>query len=90
MTFEQEIAAIKTEHFSALAKREVILIVRHDYGYQVEHWLPDGMAPTSSYDTPCEAAARALQLMGIKAPIHPQDRPEVAQIGGGDGHPPRP
>ena len=86
-----EIAAIKREHFEAIQDREVILLVKHDYGFQVEQWLPNGVAPTSDYDTAPEAAARALQLLGIKEPVRPQDWPEVAQIGG-DGRlpPPRP
>lgn len=85
-----EIDEIKRNHFQALLSRDVILIVKHDYGYQVEQWLPAGVAPTSDYDTPQEAAARALQLLGIKEPVIPQSWPEVAQIGGGSSPPPRP
>lgn len=86
-----EIDEIKSEHFNDLRHREVIMLVKHDYGYQVEHWTPTGVAPTSDYDTPQEAAARALQLMKLTEPVTPQDWPEIAQIGGdGRALPPRP
>jgi hypothetical protein len=79
---DAEIEQIKRDHFEALKSREVVMLVKHDYGWQVEHWHPDGVAPTSCYDTPHEAAARALQLLDIKEPITPQSWPEIAQIGG--------
>jgi len=85
-----EIEQIKREHFNGLLGREVILIVKHDYGYQVEQWHPDGVAPTSDYDTAPEAAARALQLLKLKEPVTPQSWPEIAQIGGPPAPPPRP
>lgn len=79
---DAEVEQIKKDHFEALRLREVVMLVKHDYGYQVEQWFPDGVAPTSDYDTPQEAAARALQLLGIKEPVKPQDWPEIAQMGG--------
>lgn len=85
-----EIDDIKREHFAALQTREVIMLVRSDYGYQVRHWLPDGVAPTSDYDTAAEAAARACQLLKLTAPVTPQNWPEIAQIGEGGGPPPKP
>jgi hypothetical protein len=85
-----EIEQIKREHFEALLSRRVILLVMHDYGWEVEQWSPGGVAPTSGYDTPQEAAARALQLMKIKEPVVPQSWPEIAQIGGPPAPPPRP
>lgn len=88
---DAEVEQIKQQHFEAIKDRRVILIVAHDYGFQVEQWLPDGVAPTSDFDTPHEAAARACQLLGLKEPITPQNWPEVAQIGGdGRAPPPRP
>jgi hypothetical protein len=87
---DQEVAVIKQQHFNALRKREVLLIVKTDYGYEVEQWFPEGVAPTSAYDTPHEAAARALQLLKITEPITPQSWPEVAQIGGEPGDKPPP
>lgn len=85
-----EIEKIKRDHFDQLKSREVIVLVKADYGWDVEQWFPDGVAPTSSYDTPQEAAARALQLMKVKEPIKPQDWPEISEIGGSGDAPPRP
>jgi hypothetical protein len=91
---DAEIEQIKRDHFEALKPREVVMLVKADYkadyGWQVEHWLPDGVGPTSCYDTPHEAAARVLQLLDIKEPITPQSWPEIAQIGGDpNAKPPR-
>jgi len=85
-----DIEAIKMEHFRDIKGRDAILIVKGDYGWRVERWFPNGVAPSSDYDTPQEAAARACQLLKLSEPVKPQDWPEIAQIGG-DGHaaPPR-
>lgn len=73
---------IKRWHFDNLMRREVVMLVKADYGWEVRHFLATGgVAPTSSYDTPHEAAARALQLLRIKEPVAPQDKPEIAGIG---------
>lgn len=86
---DTEVDQIKRAHYDAIKSRDVILLVRSDYGWDVEHWHPDGVAPTSSYDTTAEAAARALQLLGLKEPVTPQDWPEA--IGLGQNHvPPKP
>lgn len=87
---DTEIEDIKREHFEALKSRDVILIVKADYGYQIEQWSPTGVAPSSDYDTPQEAAARACQLLGLTEPVTPQDWPEIAQIGGPPAPPPKP
>lgn len=87
---DAEVEQIKKDRFEALQHREIVMLVKHDYGYQVEQWFPDGVAPTSDYDTPNEAAARALQLLGLKEPVTPQGWPEIAQIGNDpDAKPPR-
>lgn len=86
---QDEIDQIKRQRFDALKSRDVILIVKADYGYQVEQWSAEGVAPTSDYDTPQEAAARALQLLKLTEPVTPQDHPEIAQIGGPRSPPPR-
>lgn len=86
---DSEVEQIKREHFENLRNRKVILLVRADYGWEVRQWSQDDVAPTSGYDTPQEAAARALQLMGLKKPIDPQSWPEIAQIGGAPSPPPR-
>ena len=73
--------AIKAEHVKRLVQREVFLIERTDYGWQVQWWTPGSVAPQSDYDTPHEAAARLLQLMQIKEPVIPQGWPEDVCIG---------
>lgn len=90
MTPQEEIAEIKREHFEAIKSRRVVMVVASDYGYDVEQWTPDGVAPTSTYDTAQEAGARALQLLGLKEPVKPQDWPEVIGIGPNPGPPPKP
>lgn len=75
---DQEIEEIKRDHFEVLRGREVILLVKVDYGWEVGQWFPDGVAPISRYDTPQEAGARAL---GIKELVKPQDWPEKICIG---------
>lgn len=72
---------IKDEHLASLRQREVIIIETSDYGYRVHQWTADSVMPTSDYDTPQEAAARAAQLLGIKEPVVPQNWPERACIG---------
>ena len=84
-----EIDEIKRRRFEALQGNEAILLVKGDYGWRVEQWLPNGVAPSSDYDTAQEAAARACQLLKLTEPVKPQDWPEVAQIGG-DGRAPPP
>ncbi len=83
-----EIDLIKYDHFGAMTNREVILLIRSGYGWDVGHWTKDSVAPTSNYDTPQEAAARAMQLMDITEPVVPQTWPEIAQIGGPPSPPP--
>ena len=78
---DAEVERIKDEHYANLRKRNVIMIEQSDYGYRMHQWSPDGVAPQSDYDTPHEAAARALQLLGIAEPIAPQSWPEQVQIG---------
>lgn len=86
-----EMDEIRQRNFEGLKGREVVMLIKADYGWEVAHWLASGgVAPTSSYDTPQEAAARACQLLKLTEPVKPQDWPEVAQIGGGRSPPPRP
>ena len=82
---------VRRQNIEVLAGREVVLLIKAPYGWEVGHWLASGgTAPTSGYDTPQEAAARACQLLGLKDPVTPQDWPEIAQIGDGKGPLPRP
>ena len=86
-----EMDNIRKQNFEGFKDREVVMLIKADYGWEVAHWLASGgVAPTSAYDTPQEAAARACQLLKLTEPVKPQDWPEVAQIGGdGRGMPPR-
>jgi hypothetical protein len=84
---DQEVEQIKDEHYANLCKRFVVMIERSDYGYRVHQWSPDGVAPQSDYDTPHEAAARAMQFLGIKEPVTPQDWPEQVCVGTINGQP---
>ena len=85
-----EMDDIRQENFETLKGREVVMLIKVDYGWEVAHWLASGgIAPTTGYDTPQEAAARACQMIGLKEPVKPQDWPEIAQIGG-DGRSPPP
>lgn len=87
-----ELDDTRQANFDALKGREVVLLIKADYGWEVAHWLESGgVAPTSSYDTAQEAAARACQLLKLTAPVEPQAWPEIAQIGGDSRSvPPRP
>ena len=79
MTVEPE---IRDENYASLRNRDVIVIERADYGWRIHDWKAGGgVFPSSDYDTPQEAAARALQLMGIRAPVTPQAWPEEFGIG---------
>lgn len=78
---DKEVAEIKAEHFETLKGREVIILARSDYGWDVEHWVPDGVWPNCSYDNANEAAARVLQCLDIREPITPQSWPETTHIG---------
>lgn len=86
-----EMDDIRRENFDRFKGREVVMLIKADYGWEVAHWLASGgVAPTTGYDTPQEAAARACQLLGLAEPVAPQSWPEVAQIGGnGRAAPPR-
>jgi hypothetical protein len=76
-----EINDIKEEHFDRLRNAEVFMVERTDSGrLRIEHWTPDGVAPQSDYADEYDAAARLLQLMGIKRPVYPQDWPESVRI----------
>lgn len=78
---DETIRAIKDGHYLDLVGREVFMVEGTDYGWRVQHWTKDGVAPQSDYDTPHEAAARLLQIMGIKEPVKPQDWPERVCVG---------
>lgn len=81
MTFEEEIAWIKSQHFKDF--RNVWIIEERDAQFVVHHWSPGGVGPTSSYPTLRKAAARLLQLLHT-GPVGPQTWPEEACISSAD------
>lgn len=91
---DAEIAAMRENHdrhHRAFARRRVMLIEKADGTWRVEDDTPDGVAPQSEYPTALQAAARMLQLLGLREPVKPQDWPEEVRIGRIDyeGDPPR-
>ena len=50
-------------------------------GYSVHEHTIDGVAPPYVYQTKEQAAARLLQILGIKHPVFPQNWPERVEIG---------
>jgi len=89
---DAEMEEIRRRTFEKFKDREVVILIKADYGWEVAQWLASGgVAPTSTYDTPHEAASRACQLLRLTDPVVPQNWPEIAQIGGdGRAAPPRP
>ena len=77
-----EVQNMKDEHFARIRDNEVFMVEQTSDGrWRIEHWTHDGIAPQSSYNDQYDAAARLLQLMGIKRPVHPQDWPESFCVG---------
>ena len=73
-----EMDNIRKQNFEGFKDREVVMLIKADYGWEVAHWLGSGgVAPTSAYDTPQEAAARACQLLKLTEPC------EAAGLAGG-------
>jgi hypothetical protein len=82
-----EVEQIKREIFEAIKGCKLLMVVETEDGFTVHQWHPDGVAPTSTYDTNRKAAARLLQLLHI-GPVAPQTWPETACIGTIDAAPP--
>ena len=79
---------IRDENYEAMRHSRVVAIEQVYYGWRVHTWAPDGsVGPHSDYDTPHEAAARAMQMLGIKEPVTPQNWPERIGIGEINGKP---
>lgn len=73
---------IRDENYARLRNRDVIVIERGDYGWRVHEWKASGsVAPALDYDLPEEAAARAMQIMGLTDPVTPQSWPEEIGLG---------
>lgn len=77
---DAELENIKDEHIDRFRKAEVFMIERTAEGFMVQHWTKDGVAPQSMYADAYDAAARLLQIMDIKRPVHPQDWPEEVRV----------
>lgn len=87
MTFEEEIAQIKAEHFGKFKDSRCVWIIEERGAVFIVHcwhgfdWVNGvGVGPTSSYPTLRKAAARLLQLLHIGA-VAPQTWPESVGIG---------
>ena len=76
-----DIEAMQREHEERLRTTHRWLIAETADGFEVHEWTDDGVAPWAEKSTKEEAAARLLQLMGIKHAIMPQAYPERVQIG---------
>lgn len=81
MTFEEEIAIMKAEHFALFSgSRRVWILEERGAEFIIHQWSPGGVGPTSSYPTLRKATARLLQLLRV-GPVAPQTWPEEVQIG---------
>lgn len=78
---DHEIAEIVAEHQAAWAEKRRWVVVQEPNGFTVHEHMADSVSPTSRYSTVELAAARLLQLLGIKKSIAPQDHPETVCIG---------
>ena len=76
-----DIAQMQQRHEERLRKTRRWVIAETDEGFEVHQWTEDGVAPWATYPVPEAAAARLLQLMGIKHAIVPQAYPESVCIG---------
>ena len=75
------IPTMQRAHEERLRETRRWLIAEINGGFEVHEWTHDGVAPWSFYPVPEAAAARLLQLMGIKHAIVPQSYPEEVCIG---------
>jgi hypothetical protein len=76
-----DIVAMQRLHEERLRKTRRWIISETDDGFEVHEWSVDGVAPWATKETAESAAARLLQLMGIKHAIIPQAYPEEVCIG---------
>lgn len=76
-----DIPTMQREHEERLRKTRRWIIAETDGGFEVHEFTAGGVAPRSVHPVPEMAAARLLQLMGIKHAILPQSYPEDVCIG---------
>lgn len=77
---DPDIAVIQEEWFARNRYTHRWVIVAELVGYSVHEHSIDGVAPPTTYPTIELAAARLLQLLGIKQSVSPQTRPEIVEI----------
>jgi hypothetical protein len=75
------VSNIQKAHEERLRETRRWIIAETDEGFEVHEWTVDGVGPWAVKGTPEMAAARLLQLMGIKHAIVPQAFPESVCIG---------
>ena len=76
-----DIAAMQREHEERLRGTTRWIIAETAKGFEIHEWTAEGVAPWADKETREAAAARLLQLMGIRHAIIPQAYPESVQIG---------
>lgn len=75
------IEAMQREHEARLRTTHRWIIAETDEGFEVHEWTAAGVAPWAEKATKEAAAARLIQIMGIKHAIVPQAYPEEICIG---------
>lgn len=75
-----KIEQIQREHEDRLRRSRRWIIAETEDGFEVHEFTADGVAPWAVKSTKEAAAARLLQLVGIKHAILPQDYPESVFI----------
>jgi hypothetical protein len=76
-----DIPEIQRQHEERLRATRRWIVAETEEGFEVHEWSVDGVAPWAEKATKEEAAARLIQLMGIKHAIIPQAYPERVCIG---------
>ena len=76
-----DIETMQREHEERLRATRRWMIAETADGFEVHEWTDTSVAPWAEKETKETAAARLLQLMGIKHAIVPQAYPEDVIIG---------
>ena len=76
-----DITQLQREHEDRLRDTHRWIIVETYDGYEVHEWTEEGVAPYTTYPVKEAAAARLLQLLGIKHAVVPQSWPEEVCVG---------
>lgn len=78
---DPEITAIQEDWLRRYRLAHRWMIVEGLDGFEVHDHTIDGVAPPTTYPTREQAAARLLQMLGLKEPVTPQSWPESVCIG---------